>query len=50
MEDKHTTTHEVFPDVRGLLEHLEKYISSRGLTYSDSIEYLIEALEEESEL
>lgn len=37
-------------DVKKLLEYLEKYISDRGITYSDSIEYLIESLEEECEM
>lgn len=37
-------------DVNKLLENLEKYISDRGLTHSDSIEYLIESLEEECEM
>lgn len=33
-----------------LLNELEGYISNRGLTYSDSIDALVEALEEEIEV
>lgn len=33
-----------------LLNELEVYISNRGITYSDSIDALVEALQEDNEV